>query len=193
MCPEEAEVYEALGLPWIAPELREARGEIKAAQAGSLPRLITVADLRGELHNHTTFSDGRNTLAEMAAAAQARGYRYFAFTDHSQSLGVTGGMKPEDWQHQREELQEVRRQFPDMILLQGAEVEVRADGTLDYPDELLAQMDVVIAAVHVSHRQPRDQITQRALNALRNPHVDILAHPSGRLLGRPIPARPTST
>jgi DNA polymerase (family X) len=188
LCAHEAEVYEALGLPWIPPELREAHGEIRAAQQGKLPKLVTLADIKGDLHNHSTYSDGKNTLAEMAAAAQARGYRYFAFTDHSQSLGVTGGMTAETWQRQREELAKVREQFPDLTILQGAEVEVRADGSLDYPDEVLAQMDVVIAAVHVSHRQPRDQITGRALNALRNPHVDILAHPSGRLMGRRDPS-----
>ena len=149
---------------------------------------MEVSDVQGELHAHSRYSDGHNTLAEMAEAARARGYRYFAFTDHSQSLGVTGGMSEEAWRRQQEELQAVRARFPDLILLQGAEVEVRADGTLDYPDELLAEMDVVVAAVHMSHRQPREQITARALKALRNPHVDVLAHPSGRLLGRREPS-----
>ena len=181
-------MYEALGLPWIPPELREGRGEISGCTGGQAAGLITLSDIKGELHDHSTYSDGQNSLAEMAAAARARGYRYFAFTDHSQSLGITGRHGPADWQRQREELEAVRAQFPDLVILHGAEVEVRADGTLDYPDELLAQMDIVIAAVHVSHRQPREQITQRALNALRNPHVDILAHPSGRLLGRREPS-----
>jgi DNA polymerase (family X) len=188
LCPNEEDVYKALGMPWIPPELREGRGEIAAARAKQLPTLVTVPDIKGELHAHSTYSDGRNSLSEMAAAARARGYRFFTFTDHSQSLGVTGGMSPEDWRRQRDELARVRAEFPDLLILQGAEVEVRADGTLDYPDELLAEMDVVVAAVHVSHRQPREQITQRALNALRNPHVDILAHPSGRLLGRREPS-----
>ena len=188
LCANEEDVYSALGLPWIPPELREGRGEIAAARQKKLPALVTLADIKGELHAHSTYSDGRNSLAEMAAAARTRGYRYFAFTDHSQSLGVTGGMSPDDWRAQRDELAKVRADFPDMLILQGAEVEVRADGTLDYPDELLAEMDVVVAAVHVSHRQPREQITQRALNALLNPHVDVLAHPSGRLLGRREPS-----
>jgi DNA polymerase (family X) len=181
---DEEGVYAALGLEWIPPELREAHGEIAAAQKHRLPKLIERDDIKGEMHAHSTYSDGRNTLAEMAAAAVERGYRFFAFTDHSESLGVTGGMSAETWRRQREELAGVRAQFPSLLILQGAEVEVRADGSLDYPDELLAEMDVVVAAVHVSHRQPREQITQRALNALRNPHVDILAHPSGRLIGR---------
>jgi DNA polymerase (family 10) len=188
LCPNEEDVYATLGMPWIPPELREGRGEIAAALQKKLPTLVTLPDIKGDLHAHSTFSDGRNSLAEMAAAARARGYHYFAFTDHSQSLGVTGGMSPEDWRRQRDELAKVRAEFPDLLILQGAEVEVRADGTLDYSDELLAEMDVVVAAVHVGHRQPREQITQRALNALYNPHVDILAHPSGRLLGRREPS-----
>jgi DNA polymerase (family 10) len=185
---DEESLYEALGLELIPPELREARGEIAVAQKHQLPKLIEIGDIKGEMHAHSVYSDGHNTLAEMAAAASARGYRFFAFTDHSESLGVTGGMSAETWRRQREELAAVRREFPDLLILQGAEVEVRADGSLDYPDELLAEMDVVVAAVHVSHRQPREQITQRALNALRNPHVDILAHPSGRLIGRREPS-----
>jgi DNA polymerase (family 10) len=188
LCADEECVYGALGLPWIPPELREGKGEIAAAQEKRLPRLISLPDIRGELHAHSTYSDGKNTLAQMAQAALARGYRYFAFTDHSQSLSVTGGMSPETWYAQRAELARVRAEFPELTILQGAEVEVRADGSLDYSDELLAEMDIVIAAVHVSHRQPREQITQRALNALRNPHVDVLAHPSGRLLGRREPS-----
>jgi DNA polymerase (family X) len=184
----EQDLYAALGLAWVPPELREGHGEIAAAGHGKLPQLVGLADIQGELHAHSTYSDGRSSLAEMVAAARARGYHYFAFTDHSQSLGVTGGMSPDTWHAQRAELAQVRAQFPDMLILQGAEVEVRADGTLDYPDELLAEMDIVVAAVHVSHRQPREQITQRALNALRNPHVDVLAHPSGRLIERRAPS-----
>jgi DNA polymerase (family 10) len=185
---DEDALYAALGLPWIPPELREAQGEIRAAQQGRLPRLITLGDIRGQLHAHSTYSDGKGTLAEMAAAARAHGYEYFAFTDHSQSLAVTGGMTVEAWRRQQAELAMVRARFPDLIILQGAEVEVRADGALDYPDDFLAGMDVVVAAIHTNHRQPRDQITQRAIRALRNPHVDVLAHPSGRLLGEREPS-----
>ncbi|HIC89959.1 MAG TPA: DNA polymerase/3'-5' exonuclease PolX, partial [Anaerolineae bacterium] len=180
---EEA-LYAALGLTWIPPELREAAGEIEAAEAGTLPRLLELADIQGELHAHTTWSDGRLSVAEMADAARSRGYRYFAITEHSQGLGVTGGMNVEQLRAQRGEIEAYNRLTGDAFrLLHGIEVEVRADGTLDYPNDVLAELDVVVAGLHSGLRQDRQKITQRVLTALRNPHVDILAHPSGRLLG----------
>lgn len=183
-CESEEEVYELLGLPWIPPELRENRGEIEAAAEGRLPDLIEPSQLQGELHSHSTWSDGAVTLEEMAEAARARGYRYLVVTDHSESLGVTGGLSPERLREQRAEIERLNRRWSDFRLLQGAEVEVRADGTLDYPDEVLATLDCVVASLHTGLRQDRDQITARALAAVRNPHVDVLGHPSGRLLGR---------
>ena len=180
--PSEEQVYAALGLGWIPPELREDRGEMEAA-AQKLPRLIGLQDIHMELHSHTTWSDGGANIEEMARAAIARGYQVLAVTDHSSYLGVTNGMKPEDLPRQRAELDQVQRRLGDQIrLLHGAEVDIRSDGTIDYPDEALASLDIVICSLHASLRQPREQVTQRLLNAIRNPHVDIIAHPTGRLL-----------
>jgi DNA polymerase (family 10) len=177
-------VYAALGLPWIPPELREDRGEIQAALAGKLPALIELSDIRAELHCHSTWSDGRVSIKEMAEAARQRGRKVLAITDHSPSLGVTGGrLNPEDLKVQRAEIDAAQRELGDSIrLLQGSEVEIRADGSLDYPDEVLAQLDIVFASLHVSLRQPREQVTRRLLNAIRNPHVDVIGHPMGRLI-----------
>jgi len=183
-CPTEEEVYERLGLAWVPPELREDRGEIAAAREGRLPDLVTLAQIKGDLHLHSTWSDGAATVAEMAEAALRRGYEYLVISDHTHSLGVANGLTWERMQAQRAELAEVQARFPALRLLQGAEVEIKADGSLDFPDELLAQLDVVVASLHSGLRQEGEQITARALQALRNPHVDILGHPSGRLLGQ---------
>jgi DNA polymerase (family 10) len=183
LCATEEEVYDQLGLPWIPPELREDRGEVQAALAGKLPRLIAREDLRAELHCHTNWSDGTKTIKEMAEAARERGLRLLAITDHSQSLGVARGLTPERLVEQRKEIDAAQAGLGDSIrLLQGAEVEISAEGELDFDDEVLASLDVVIAALHVSLRQPREKVTQRLLNAIRNPHVDIIAHPTGRLI-----------
>ncbi len=181
--PTEEEVYTALGLDWVPPELREDRGEIDAALNHRLPRLIETSDLRAELHSHSTWSDGLLSIEDMALAAIQRGHKVLAVTDHSSYLGITRGMKPEDLPRQRAEIEAARKRLGDRILiLHGAEVDIRADGVLDYPDEALAQLDIVIASLHASLRQPREQITARLLNAIHNPHVDIIAHPTGRLL-----------
>ncbi len=183
LCATEAEVYTALGLPWIAPELREDRGEIQAALAGRLPTLIEPGQRRAELHSHSTWSDGRASIREMALAAQSRGLQVLAITDHSGGLGITGGLSVEDIARQRAEIDALQTELGDSIrLLQGAEVEIRADGSLDYSDEVLAQFDIVIASLHTSLRQPRAQVTERLLHAVRNPHVDIIGHPTGRLI-----------
>jgi DNA polymerase (family 10) len=183
LCATEAEVYAVLGLPWVAPELREDRGEIQAALAGSLPALIESSQRRAELHSHSTWSDGRATIREMALAARARGLQVLAITDHSGGLGITGGLSLEDIVRQRAEIEALQIELGDSIrLLQGAEVEIRADGTLDYSDEVLGQFDIVVASLHTSLRQPRTQVTNRLLNAIRNPHVDIIGHPTGRLI-----------
>ncbi len=179
----EEQVYHALGLDWIPPELREDRGEIQAALQHNLPVLITTADLNAELHSHSTWSDGALSIAEMARAARSRGLKMLAVTDHTQSLGVANGLNPERLRQQRREIDAVQAELGgDFILLQGAEVEIKADGSLDYPDQVLAELDLVIASLHVSLRQPREEITARLLKAIRNPHVDIIGHPSGRLL-----------
>ena len=183
LCADEEEVYATLGLPWISPELREDRGEVQAARAGKLPKLIKLTDMKAELHSHSTWSDGRNTIQQMAEAARQRGYKILAITDHSPSLGITQGVTIEGLKEQRAEIDSVQNQLGDSIrLLQGSEVEIRADGSLDYPDEVLASLDIVFASLHVSLRQPREQVTQRLVNAIRNPHVDVIGHPTGRLI-----------
>lgn len=183
LCATEEKVYDILGLPWIPPEIREDRGEIQAAQAGELPKLIQLSEVQSELHCHTTWSDGKLSVKEIAQAALERGFKVLAITDHSPSLGVTGGLSIEDIRLQRAEIEAAQSELGESILLlQGAEVEIRADGTLDYPDEVLASFDIVFASLHVSLRQPREKITQRLLNAIANPHVDVIGHPTGRLI-----------
>jgi len=182
LCAEEEDVYQALGLPFIEPELREDRGEIEAALAGELPRLVSIHDIRGEVHCHSTWSDGLASIEEMAMAAEARGYEYLAISDHSQSLGVTGGLTPEQLYQQRDEIQAVQGKLRRLRLIHGTEVEIRADGSLDFPDQVLAELDFVVASVHSGLRQDRDTMTARVVRAMRHPHVHAVGHPSGRLL-----------
>ena len=179
----EEEVYAALGMPWIPPELREDRGEVQAALAGKLPHLIELSDQKSDLHNHTNWSDGHASVQEMAEAARARGLKVLAITDHSVGLGVANGLTVDRLHQQRKEIDAVQQKMGDSIrLLQGTEVEIHADGSLDYPDEVLAELDIVTASLHSSLRQPREVITERLLKVLKNPNVDIIGHPSGRLL-----------
>ena len=183
LCAEEEKVYQLLGLHWIPPELREDRGEVQASLAGELPRLVELDDMLAELHTHSQWSDGTRTIRQMADEARVRGKRILAITDHSVGLGVAGGLTVEDLSHQRQEINEIQADIGNSILiLQGCEVEIRADGTLDYPDEVLAGLDIVIASLHASLRQPREKITQRLVNAIHNPHVDLIGHPTGRLI-----------
>lgn len=183
LCATEEQVYKTLGLPWIAPELREDRGEVQAAKEGRLPKLIEVKDIKAELHSHSLWSDGKASILEMAEAAKARGYNVLAITDHSHSLGIGNGLSVERLQEQRKEIEAAREKLGDSILLlHGTEMEIKADATLDFPDEILEWLDIVIAALHVSMRQPRERATKRLLAAIHNPHVDIIAHPTNRLL-----------
>lgn len=183
LCESEAEVYERLGLPWIPPELREDRGEIQAARDGRMPSLVEERDLVGELHAHSRWSDGANSIEEMARGAKQRGFRYLVISDHSRSLGVANGLSIERLRHQRDEIAAVQRAIGDAPrLLHGAEVEIMADGRLDYPDEVLGELDLVVASLHTSLRQPRERITARLLAAIANPHVDIIGHPTGRMV-----------
>jgi DNA polymerase (family 10) len=183
LCATEEQVYSTLDLPWIPPELREDRGEIQAAQENRLPEPLTITGWVSELHTHSTWSDGRVSIREMADAAIQRGYRVLAITDHSFGLGITQGLRPEDLPKQRAEIDAVQAELGDRLrLLQGIEVEIKADGTLDYSDETLAILDIVIASLHVSLRQPREKVTERIINAIHNPHVDIIGHPTGRLI-----------
>lgn len=189
LCPEETLVYTTLGLPWIAPELREDRGEIQAAAEGALPELIDEKDIKGEIHAHSDWSDGRATILEIAEAAIEMGLSYLVISDHSRSLGVANGLSIDRLRAQRDEIDEVQKKVGKRVkLLQGTEVEILADGKLDYPDSVLEGLDFVVASVHSSLRQSRERITARFLSAIQNPHVDLIGHLSGRLIGRRDPA-----
>ncbi|MDR3710720.1 MAG: DNA polymerase/3'-5' exonuclease PolX [Capsulimonadaceae bacterium] len=179
--PDEDAFYAALGLPPISPPLREDRGEIEAALAGTLPNLIRVSDIRGNLHQHTTASDGHDTLEDMAVVGKQRGYEYMAITDHSQALAMTNGLTVERLRAQIREVREVEQRVG-IRLLAGSEVDILGDGTMDFPDDVLAELDIVIASVHSRFNLPREEMTARIVRAVSNPHVDILAHPTGRLL-----------
>lgn len=189
LCAEDAEVYEILGIQWIPPELREDRGEIQAGIDGSLPELIEVKDLRGELHAHSDWSDGHASIEEMALAARKLGMTYLVITDHSRSLGVANGLSIEKLWEQKLEIERVQEKIGEkIILLHGSEVEILADGSLDYPDEVLEQLDLVFASLHSSLRQSKKKITDRFIRTIQNPHVDCIGHLSGRLLGKRDPA-----
>jgi DNA polymerase (family X) len=182
-CETEEKVYAALGLPWVPPEIREDRGEIEAAQKGKLPKLITQSDIHADLQVHSNWSDGKLSILEMARYAAERGIKVIAFTDHSVSLGVANGLSIERHAEQAQEIKKAQRSLGDRIrILHATEVEIRADGSLDYSDEFLATLDLVLASLHSSLRQPRDKVTERLIGAIRNPHVDIIGHPTGRLL-----------
>jgi DNA polymerase (family 10) len=183
LCATEAEVYKTLGLAYIPPELREERGEIHAARAGKLPRLLEARDLQSDLHAHSTWSDGLVSIRDMAYTLRARGLRCLAITDHSQSLGVANGLSVERLRAQRKEIDAVQAELgTGFSLLHGSEVEIRADGSLDYGDDVLEDLDIVVASLHSSLRQEREKITARLIHAIENRHVDIIGHPSGRML-----------
>jgi DNA polymerase (family 10) len=185
----EEDIYRALGLEWMPPELREMRGELEAAAKGTLPKLVDIGDIKGDLHCHTTWSDGTKSVLEMAQAAKARGYKYIAITDHSQSLSITNGLTVERLRAQRREIEEARRSIGSGFrILHGTELEIKSDGSLDFPDEVLEWLDIVVASVHSGLRQPGEEVTRRTLNAIRNPHVDILGHPTGRLINQREPS-----
>lgn len=181
LCASEEEVYKTLGLQWVPPELREGRDEVALAKTNKLPKLIEVKDIRMNLHMHSTYSDGKNTMLEMTKAAMKRGLKVIVFSDHSQSLGVAGGLSFDEHKKQAAEIKKLQKQFADEItILHSSEVEIKADGSLDYPDDFLASLDLVVASLHSSLRQPREKITERLLKVVQNPHVDIIGHPTGR-------------
>ncbi len=181
---EEIDIYQRFGLPWIAPEMREDTGEIERGLAGTLPRLIDIGDIRGELHSHSDWSDGQATIEVMWQAARAKGLSYLLLTDHSQSLGVANGLTVERLHQQRTVVDEINRRGHGPRLLHGTELEIRTDGSLDFPDDVLAGLDVVVASVHSGFGQTREKMTARMIAVARNPHVDVIGHPSGRLIGR---------
>jgi len=184
----EEEVYAALGLKSIPPELREDRGEIDAAEAGKLPALIERGDLRGDLHTHTTYTDGRASVEQMAKAARGRGLEYIAITDHSQRLAMTHGLDPKRLAEQWREIERVEKRLGGIRLLRGIEVDILEDGSLDLPDEVLGELDWVVASVHYKLKQDPAEMTQRLITAIGNPYVDVIGHPSGRLLNRREPS-----
>jgi DNA polymerase (family X) len=180
----EEEVYAALGLPWIPPELREGAGEIELARKGALPRLVEEADIKGDLHLHTRLTDGSSTIAEMVRAAHDRGYAYMAITDHSQALGITGGLTDDELRAEHAQIRALQAEYPAMQLLCGVEVDIHIDERLDCGDAFLESCDVVVASIHSAMQKPREVQTSRLIAAIGNPHVDAIAHPTGRLLGR---------
>jgi DNA polymerase (family X) len=186
-CATEQEVYEHLGLAYIEPELRENRGELDAARTGGLPQLITLKDIRGDLHSHTIASDGHNTIEEMGLAARERGYEYLAITDHSASHGFGNDVSPEQLRRQIELIREANDRVQGIELLAGSEVNILPDGSLDYEDELLAQLDWVVASVHTSFAMAEQAMTERMIAAIEHPLVRAIGHPTGRLIERRAP------
>jgi DNA polymerase (family 10) len=183
LCAEEEDVYRNLDLPWIPPEMREDRGEIEAALEGTLPEMLLLEDIAGDLQCHSDESDGTAPLEEMAMAAEKAGRRWLLLTDHSSGLGVARGLSPERIRDQGRRIDEWNTSGKGIRILKGIEAEIMADGSLDLPDDVLSELDVVVAAVHSSLRQDREKITRRYKKALANPYVHVLAHPTGRLIG----------
>ncbi|MDA2919624.1 DNA polymerase/3'-5' exonuclease PolX [Desulfobacterota bacterium AH_259_B03_O07] len=179
----EKDVYYKLGLPLIPPEIREDRGEIEAAIEGKLPNLVESNDIKGDLHVHTNWSDGTSSIEDMARKAKKLGYEYIAITDHSPSSRIANGLSIERLYEKREELESVRKKVRGIQILMGSEVDILSDGTLDYPDSVLKDLDVVIASVHIGFKMERAKMTRRIMKALTNPFVNFLAHPTGRLIG----------
>lgn len=180
----EEEVYAAIGLPWIPPELRENRKEFAWADAGAIPHLLTLKDIRGDLHMHTTASDGTASIEEMALAARDRGLKYIAITDHSKRVSMANGLDADRLRKHWQEIRRIRESIDGIEILCGIECDILEDATMDLPDDVLSEADWVIAVLHYGLRQPREQIMLRLMNAIRNPHVDIIGHCTGRMIGR---------
>ena len=180
----EAEVYATVGLPWIPPELRENRGEIERAERGELPTLVELADMQGDLHMHTTATDGTASILEMAEAAKARGLKYIAITDHSKRVSMANGLDADRLRAHWRAIDKVREQITGIEILRGIECDILEDATMDLPDDVLAEADWVIAVLHYGLKQPREQINKRLLMAIQNPHVNVIGHPTGRIIGK---------
>jgi DNA polymerase (family 10) len=180
---EEKDVYRSLGMNWIEPELREDRGEIEAAQEKRLPKLVQESEIKGDLHVHSKWSDGTSSIEEIAQAAQKRGYQYVAICDHSKSLRIAHGLDESRLMKQIEEIDRINEKLKGFQILKGTEVDILTDGKLDFPEKILEKLDIVVAAVHSGFKQDKVKMTKRIIRALENPFVNIIAHPSGRLLG----------
>mgnify|MGYP001562821444 CR=1 FL=1 len=179
----EEEIFKLLGMRYVEPELREDNGEIELAIKNKLPKLIELQDLKGDLHVHSTYSDGSNSILEIAKAAEKRGYSYIAITDHSQSLKVAGGLSIADLKKKKQEIDKINKGLNDFKVLYGAEVEIDSQGKIDYKDEVLREFDIVVAAIHSGFKQSKEQLTRRIIKACENKYVHIIAHPTGRLWG----------
>jgi DNA polymerase (family 10) len=180
----EEEIFSAIDLPYIPPELREDQGEIEAARNGTLPALVELGNIRGDLHVHSNWTDGRNSIEEMAQAAKRRGYQYIAICDHSPTIGITNGLTPERLQKQIQEIEKVNETSKGLRVLTGIEVDIKSDGRLDFDDEILATLELVVASVHTRFSQSKKEMTHRIIRAVENPNVNIIAHPTGRLIGK---------
>ena len=179
----EEEFYSALGLEFIAPELREGLGEVAAARDNGLPELIRIEDMRGDFHMHTTWSDGQNSIREMIEAARRRGYQYIAITDHTQSTSIANGNTPEELLEELAEIDAAARDYDDIRVLKGAEVDILSDGSLDLPFAVLDQLDWIVVSIHAGFQQPKEQITERVIRAMETGYPNVFAHPTGRILG----------
>lgn len=180
----EEEIYKTLGLQWIPPEIREDRGEVEAAQYGKLPDLVKLEDIKGDLQMHSIWSDGKTTIEEMALRAKELGYEYIAMTDHSPSSRIAGGLSIERLYEKKKEVDALNKKLKGIKILMGSEVDIKSDGSLDYPDEVLKDLDIAIAAVHSGFKMDMESMTRRIVKALKNPFIHLLAHPTGRLIGR---------
>jgi len=180
---EEEDIYRILGLPYIPPELREDTGEIEAALAGRLPQLVELKDIKGDLHVHSKWSDGSHDFEELIQEAKKRGYEYIAITDHSKGLGIARGLNAERLMEEKKEIDAINKRLKGFRLIVGTEVDIRSDGHMDFPDDILREMDIVVASIHSGFKQNREQITKRLVSAMRNPYVSVIAHPTGRLIG----------
>lgn len=179
----EEDIYNILGLQYVPPEMREDRGEVEAALNNALPRLIELADIKGDLHVHSEWSDGSHAFEELASAAKERGYEYIAITDHSKGLGIARGLNEERLMEEKKAIDALNEKLKGFKILMGIEVDIRSDGRMDFSDEVLAKMDIVVASIHSGFRQSKEQITKRLVSAMKNPYVSVIAHPTGRLIG----------
>ncbi|NQS99730.1 MAG: PHP domain-containing protein, partial [Candidatus Omnitrophica bacterium] len=180
----EAEIFNKLKLPFIAPELREDRGEIELGLEGKLPKIIELKDLKGDLHLHSRWSDGEAEIEEVAKRARAKGYQYIAICDHSESLKIAGGLSEQRLEEQLKAIGKLNQKLKPFRILAGSEVDIKSDGSLDYPDKVLKQLDIVVAAIHTGFKQDQEHLTKRIIAAMENRYVNIIAHPTGRLIGQ---------